>query len=225
MLRNATDIIFVILLPVLLISSTLRYTINEPSIYTSGFDKYNVAEATGISRDDLDEVAKSLITYFNSGEEHFQIRVGIEGEKRGLFNEREVAHLADVKWLIQLVNKVQELSALYIVSYLIIGLVWIRGGMWAVIAGPVAVGSLATLLLLAVVGLIVLVGFDSLFLWFHQISFSNLLWILDPNTDYLIRLFPQDFFFDTMLLVAGAAAVEAALLGGLAAAYLFLVRR
>ena len=37
-----------------------------------------------------------------------------------------------------------------------------------------------------------MVGFDTLFLKFHQLSFSNDLWQLNER-DYLLLLFPQDF--------------------------------
>jgi integral membrane protein (TIGR01906 family) len=51
-------------------------------------------------------------------------------------------------------------------------------------------------------GFLSLTGFDDVFLIFHQVSFSNDLWILDPKTDYLIMLFPLRFWFDITLKVA-----------------------
>ena len=46
-------------------------------------------------------------------------------------------------------------------------------------------------------------GFDQLFYLFHIASFRNEYWMLDPSEDYLIRLFPEPFFYDAALLVFG----------------------
>lgn len=36
---------------------------------------------------------------------------------------------------------------------------------------------------------------------FHRISFSNELWLLDPATEWLIKMFPLDFFFAVVVIV------------------------
>lgn len=59
-------------------------------------------------------------------------------------------------------------------------------------------------------------GFDRLFILFHEVSFSNEYWILDPTRDYLIMLFPGGFFYDAALLGFGAVILEALILGGIA---------
>ena len=38
------------------------------------------------------------------------------------------------------------------------------------------------------------IDFDSLFVLFHKLAFTNDLWLLDPRTDLLIRLMPIEFF-------------------------------
>ena len=56
--------------------------------------------------------------------------------------------------------------------------------------------------LLLVVRLLAFGGFDRLFLTFHQISFSNDLWQLNQNTDYLLMMFPRPFWFYATVWVA-----------------------
>jgi integral membrane protein (TIGR01906 family) len=58
------------------------------------------------------------------------------------------------------------------------------------------------------VGLGALAGFDRLFLAFHEVSFSNDLWQLNPRTDYLIAMFPEGFFFDATILITLLVIVE-----------------
>jgi integral membrane protein (TIGR01906 family) len=75
------------------------------------------------------------------------------------------------------------------------------------------------------VGLLALVGFETLFTLFHHISFANDLWQLDPRRDYLIMMFPLGFWFDATMRVAATAVGGALLLGGTSGAYLYYRRR
>ena len=63
-------------------------------------------------------------------------------------------------------------------------------------------GSLLTIGVICLFGLLALLEFEALFLLFHQISFSNDLWQLDPRTDYLVIMFPTGFWLDATLLIA-----------------------
>ena len=51
-----------------------------------------------------------------------------------------------------------------------------------------------------------------MFLLFHEISFTNAFWQLNPSRDALIAMFPQGFFFDATILIVGSIVVQAALL-------------
>ncbi len=74
-------------------------------------------------------------------------------------------------------------------------------------------GGWLTFSLVLFVAVLALVGFDRLFLYFHLVSFSNDLWILDPRRDYLIAMFPQGFFFDCTAVIAVLTLLEGAFLG------------
>jgi integral membrane protein (TIGR01906 family) len=74
------------------------------------------------------------------------------------------------------------------------------------------------------VGLVAVAGFDTLFLTFHRLSFSNDFWLLDPRTDYLVMMFPQGFWFDATVLVATVTGAGALALTTLSGGYL-LYRR
>ena len=74
-------------------------------------------------------------------------------------------------------------------------------------------GGWLTFSLVLLVALLALVGFDRLFLYFHLVSFSNDLWILDPRHDYLIAMFPQGFFFDCTGAIAVLTLLEGAFFG------------
>ena len=45
--------------------------------------------------------------------------------------------------------------------------------------------------------LLMKVNFDKYFTYFHVIFFNNDLWELNPNTDILVQMLPENFFYDT----------------------------
>ena len=214
-LTAITSILFVICIPMLLLTTDLRFAANDIRLYEYGFNKYEVSAATGLDNEELLSVADQMVTYFNSDEESLDI---------DLFNQRELTHLKDVKGLIQLAYRLQLASLAYIVVYIVINFVLRRGAFWRGLARRLIWGSGATIALLAVLGVWAVIGFDSLFLLFHLVSFSNELWQLSPG-DNLLLLFPQGFFNDAALFVAAAAIGEAIIIGGVAWGVLALRRR
>ena len=79
-------------------------------------------------------------------------------------------------------------------------------------------------LLVVVLGVIGIAGFDSAFRNFHLLFFTNDLWQLSSR-DGLIQLFPQRFFFDTTMLIGGVTLVFVVACGALSATYLWRKRR
>jgi len=205
-LKAITGILFIICIPILLLTTDLRFAANDIRLYEYGFNKYEVSAATGLDNEELLSVADQMVTYFNSDEEFLDVE---------LFNQREVAHLKDVKGLIQLDYRLQLASLAYIVVYAVINFVLRRGAFWRDLARRLIWGGATTIALLAVLGLWAVIDFDSLFLLFHLVSFRNELWQLSPG-DKLLLLFPQGFFNDAALFVAAAAIGEAIIIGGVA---------
>ena len=58
-------------------------------------------------------------------------------------------------------------------------------------------GSVVFLSILLILGLIISTDFTRYFILFHEIFFTNDLWMLDPTTDRLINMVPEGFFIDT----------------------------
>ena len=223
-LRSAARYLFVLCLPILLIAGTVRLAVNEVRLYEYGFDKYDVSQETGLDDDQLRGVAKELIDYFNSGDGPLQVRVEVGGEELELFTEREVTHLKDVRGLIQLDYRFQEATLAYILGFAVVVLLWSRGRFWRGLARLVVWGSALTIALMIVLGLGAVIGFGQLFHDFHVLSFSNDLWKLGSG-DYLLMMFPESFFRDATLFIAGAIVGEALLLGGIARGLLAVTRK
>lgn len=58
--------------------------------------------------------------------------------------------------------------------------------------GESAIGVLVALLLFSI---IVALNFHAAWFKFHEIFFSNDLWLMDPEKDLMIQMLPEPFFF------------------------------
>ena len=224
--RLAAGAAFVALVPLFLIAFNARWVINFPPLYSYGFDRYGIADYTGIERGDLIAAGGRIRDYFNNGAELLEIPTTVRGVRvRNLYNEREVLHMRDVKGLVRGVYRASEISGLLIALIIAAGFAE-RGRAFApALARLLAWGGGATLALAGIVGIAAVVGFERLFLAFHLISFSNDLWQLDPRRDYLIAMFPESFFFDATMLIAVSVVAQAALLAALPPMVMRAIRR
>jgi integral membrane protein (TIGR01906 family) len=216
--------LFMLCLPLLLLTASIGWAANSPSLYKYGFDKYNVSQTTGLVHSELEKVATGLISYFNSSEESISLTVIKDGEPFELFNQREVSHLRDVKGLIWLDYWVLLGTLIYALGYAGVSLFWRKRRYWRRLARGMVGGGGITLFLMLALGLGTLLNFDQLFLQFHLVSFTNELWQLDPAKDYLLMLFPQGFWYDATLFCSLVTAGIAVVLGGVGGGYLLFSR-
>ncbi len=217
--------LFMLCLPILLLTASLGGATNSLWLYEYGFEKYNVSQATGLAEVELEKAATGLVGYFNSDEDYISLTVMKDGEPFELFNHREIIHLKDVKGLIWLDYWVLFGTLVYVLAYAGVSLFWRKTRYWRRLAWGVAGGGGITLALMLALGLGTLLGFDQLFWQFHLISFTNELWQLDPTRDYLIMLFPQGFWYDATIFCGLTTAGLAIILGGVGVGYLVFTRR
>ena len=206
---------FVALVPVFLIAANVSWVIDAPLLYSYGFGKYKdqIDYYLDISDGELRSAGRQIRDYFNNDEKLLAVNVIVGGVRvSNLYNDREVTHMKDVKGLVRGVDRIWKLSGLYLLGFAGVGLMLWRRSFLRPLGRSAAIGGGVTLALVALVGLGSLAGFDRLFLAFHQVSFSNDFWQLDPRSDALIAMFPQGFFFDATILIVGSTIVEALLL-------------
>jgi integral membrane protein (TIGR01906 family) len=206
-------------LPLLFISSNIRFGANEIKLYEYGIKAYKISQVTGIDDLELKRIHQHLIDYYNYREDSPQVNVKIGGRDLKVFNDKELIHLKDVRGLIQLDYLVQTvIMILLVVSGAL--LCWKGEERWSKLIKALLRGSLLTCIVVIVSGILSLFFFDQLFVLFHLLSFSNEFWILDPSRDYLIMLFPGQFFYDVALFGFGAIVMESLILAGITHAIL-----
>src|SRR5581483_1488142 len=97
--------------------------------------------------------------------------------------------------------------------YVLAGLALRRRAFLPLAAKVLAAGAAVTLGGIGLLGALAATDFSELFIQFHLLSFSNDLWLLDPRTDNLIRLFPQEYFLDAALRIVVFTLFQALMLG------------
>ena len=150
-------------------------------------------EATGFPAEQYGAAAK-LITDYLKSEGDFQLVFSMNGIAYNAFNEREQTHMADVRALFSLCRRFSLGSILLT----LVGWLYSRKQrfFWRIVRRT-ACCMLA-------------MDFDRLVILFHQIAFTNNLWLLNPQTDLLIRLMPTQLFIDYAQIIG---IVWAALMG------------
>jgi integral membrane protein (TIGR01906 family) len=154
----------------------------DGKFYQKEIEKNGVRHSLGA---DADRMVSRLIAYLKDG-----------ASLGPLYNDRERAHLADVKVLI---DKGFVLYYCLLAALLMLAAYSWRNGtllsdmrsafLWTAIA-IVAFSILS----FALHGL-----FEDGFVVFHEVLFDNDLWLLDPATDKLIVLLPLEFFEDFVM--------------------------
>lgn len=219
--------LFILCLPILLLSTSIGGAANSLWLYKYGFHKYEVSQTLAdsglkLTDSELEEIYAGLIRYYNSSDEHVNFSVTRDGKPFELFTTKEVIHFRDVKGLIWLDYWLLLGTLAYALGYAVGSLFWRKRKYWRRLAWEVVGGSSLTLGLMLALGLGALLGFDRLLLQFHLFFFSNEFWSAEG---YMLLLFPERFLYDATLFCALSTATGAVIFGGLGGGYLFTERR
>ena len=212
--------VFILCIPLLLLTTAIGIEFNSQSLYEYGFDKYDVVSTTGLARTELVKSAKALISYFNSGEDYIDLKVEKDGVEFELFTPEESIHMKDVKGLVWLDYWIFIGTLACVLGYA--GFYWYRMKNGRIIIWNILIGSSITLVLILTLWLGSLWNFDRLFYQFHLIAFSNDFWSAEG---YMLKLFPGDFWYDVVLFGAIGVTAVAVLLGVATGSFLLFTRR
>ena len=149
---------------------------------------------------------------FPSGQETPPATCATMDDCTRMYNDRELKHMADVKFVVQAASRVWYVSLVVLALF---GLWAWRGGWLAAFRRGLRLGGWLTLILIVVILLLVLFAFNFIFVLFHEIFFRAGTWMF-LYSDTLIRLFPERFWSDTFMMVGGIT-----LAGGLILALVF----
>jgi len=204
-----------IALPLFLITGNVRVITDSSWLYEYDFNRYSIERRTGLPREELRRATDDVVEYFNDDREFLETQVNFGSGDVALYEQREILHMRDVKDLMLFVNNVERVTFGFLLFFMLAG-VFIKGWQFTGLLMRMMIGGGAgTLITVVAVGIATAISFDAVFTQFHLISFANDLWLLDPRSSYLLRIFPEGFFLDATLMIAGMTVVEFAVLFGI----------
>lgn len=181
-----------------LICSIAASCITNEALMKEGFQNYSEARHLGVAASEYDIYAASVSKQLQGKTENAVIPDPENpGQTKNAFSDKENQHLSDVRKIVSLLTLMRYIGG-GAVLMLLLGIyafgrekrsalfleVW-RGFGWA---------APAILLIGLALGIWGLINFKGLFWTFHQVAFTNDLWLLDPNQDLLVALMPIGFF-------------------------------
>lgn len=183
------------MLLILIISSFEIAAYSDYGWYEKEYEKYQVLADLEMEMPDVMEVTEEMMSYLRGNREDLVVHTIVDGKKQEFFNDREKAHMVDVRNLF--VGGLWLRRGAVVLFLLTVGLILATKGDWKqVLPRTFLIGTGAIFAATIGLGALVSTNFNKYFTLFHEIFFDNDLWLLDPSTDLLIRLLPEGFFYD-----------------------------
>ena len=176
------------------------YGDKEYKFYQEKYEKYHVTEDLGMEMTDVMKVTDYMMAYLIGDREELSIVTEIEGKQQDFFNEQDRAHMADVKHLFLEGLKFRTICLAACVILLSI-LFFMKADIRRVIPKAYTAALLVFLAVVIVLGVLFASDFTKYFTIFHELFFTNDLWIFDPETDFMIRMLPEGFFYDMVIRI------------------------
>lgn len=200
--------LIVLAMPLLLGLGTIRAIIawDYPS-----FEYARIApDRYGFTLEERLELAHGTLNYLQRSEPAEEVIYLLEdlrlpGTDRPLYNEAEIGHMIDVKNVADVFTRVVWITAVMVIGGLLFLL--LRPETRSEGYKAIFQGGLATTAVLLFIALFILLGWSIFFVQFHELLFPPGTWTF-AYTDSLIRLFPEQFWFDIGVIISLGTLVE-----------------
>ena len=192
---------FILIIALLLTSFQIAiYGDPEYKFYEKEYTKYNVTESLNMEMEDVMIVTDHMMDYLIGREAELSIVTDVDGKEQDFFNEQDRLHMWDVQNLF--LGGLKLRNILLIITAAIVILLGVKKAELKIL-----LPNAYTKAFLVFVGILVFLGiaftidFTKCFTVFHEIFFTNDLWLFDPRTDYMIRMLPEGFFADMVVRI------------------------
>ena len=192
---------FMLIIALLLTSFQIAiYGDPEYKFYEKEYTKYNVTESLNMEMEDVMIVTDYMMDYLIGKEAELSIVTNVDGKEQDFFNEQDRLHMWDVQNLF--LGGLKLRNILLIITAAIVILLGVKKAELKIL-----LPNAYTKAFLVFVGILVFLGiaftidFTKCFTVFHEIFFTNDLWLFDPRTDYMIRMLPEGFFADMVVRI------------------------
>ncbi len=193
--RGLAAIISITAIVIVLITSFEIGAYSDYGWYEKEYAKYGVLEELDMEMDDVIHVTEEMMAYLRGNRSDLVVHTNVDGREREFFNDREKAHMVDVKNLFVGGLWIRRI-AVCLLGVTIIVLIKTKADWKRILPKSFLIGLGAFVGITVGAGLLFMSDFNKYFLLFHEMFFRNDLWLLNPETDLLIRMLPEGFFLD-----------------------------
>lgn len=191
---------------ILLITSFEIAAYSNFNWYLEEYSKYEVFDDLEMEAEDVMHVTKEMMAYLRGNREDLVVETIVNGNAREFFNDREKAHMVDVQNLF-LGGLDLRLGAGVVLIGALVVIVFTKADWKKLLPQSFLIGVGGFISLLGIFACLIAKDFHKYFFLFHEIFFDNDLWLLDPDTDLMIRMLPEGFFFDMVVRISTIFAV------------------
>ena len=183
-LTTITSLLFILII----ISGCLNFIVRSSLIYDYNISTYSIESRTSLPLEKIKEINLSIRTYFFDEKELLDVDI---------YSDKEVLHMKDVKSVMSFIFDLSKILSIIFCILTFVLTSYLGVYLYKLIFNSLILFSSILILL----GTSFLLFFQELFIIFHKIAFNNDLWILNPNKDYLLMMYPEDFFRDVAVLI------------------------
>lgn len=200
--RSVLDVIGTIWImlatPFVLLALAVRFVASGIFLKFEYFRPGFPADQFGFSAADREHYGTYVIDYLHNFDSRRYLADIVMPNGEPIFISDELSHMADVKGLISLLYLVALVG---IIGSVLFGIYMCRKNGSGIHAG-VRLGSIFSIVFMAAVAVVAVLGWDSFFRGFHKVFFADGTWEFYAD-DSLIRLFPPQFWVDAGIAGGG----------------------
>ena len=166
------------------ILAIIFYNCFNLDFYKNFYEKENLAPSINTTNSELINNTENLLAYLKDN----------TSLNKNWFSDKDILHMIDVKNLYNVSFKVMTFCLIIFVITTIIIIITKKTKTLLYITKTFNKTLVIFILLIAILAGIIAYNFNSFWIRFHTILFSNDLWLLSPDESNLIRMVPEEFF-------------------------------
>lgn len=166
------------------ILAIIFYNCFNLDFYKNFYEKENLAPSINTTNSELINNTENLLAYLKDN----------TSLNKNWFSDKDILHMIDVKNLYNVSFKVMTFCLIIFVITTIIIIITKKTKTLLYITKTFNKTLVIFILLIAILAGIIAYNFNSFWIRFHTILFSNDLWLLSPDESNLIKMVPEEFF-------------------------------
>ena len=186
---------------------SIEYHAFNENYYEMKYTELDTANNIGMSNEALFDATFTLLDYLKDERDDILCVQEVNGVSREIYDERETLHMVDVKNLyINVKNVCFSIVIIGIISFLLMILFvklnkWTYKEMFLDLKDGLRQVVLAFIIVISGLFVYAFIDFNRFWTMFHEIFFTNDLWLLDPRVSIMINMFPEEFWFGMVIRI------------------------